>query len=95
MNIESLTDIVKQRFWAKVQKDKRDVCWPWIGARNMEGYGIQVIDGKQIRASRIALTIKLGRSLNALALHTCDNPGCVNPDHLYEGTAQNVNVDTS
>ena len=59
----------------------------------MEGYGIQVIDGKQIRASRIALTIKLGRSLNALALHTCDNPGCVKPDHLYEGTDRHNAMD--
>jgi hypothetical protein len=45
-------------------------------------------------ANRVALTIKLDRDIlpGLFACHTCDNPPCCNPDHLYEGTHQQ-NVD--
>lgn len=79
------------RFWSHVdQSGGPDACWPWLGARNEDGYGLvsKRTYGDQ-RAHRVALACKLGRPvlLGLYALHACDNPPCCNPAHLHEGTA--------
>lgn len=75
-----------------------DACWPWQGQRDRDGYGRFWLDGQPGRsatiASRFVLTAKLGRPLAGLACHTCDNPPCCNPDHLYEGTHQTNRQDS-
>lgn len=61
--------------------------WPYVSDK--DGYPIQTIDNKTTRLTRYILSLKLGRDLavGMMALHTCDNPSCVEQEHLYEGTA--------
>jgi len=63
-------------------------CLEWQRGRLPKGYGRLRWRGKRMTASRVSLEIKLGRPVasDLFALHTCDNPPCFLPDHLYEGT---------
>lgn len=67
-------------------------CVEHDGTRNAGGYGVlpKPVHGSRL-AHRAVLAAKLGRPVAGVARHTCDNPPCVNPDHIVEGTqAQNV-----
>jgi hypothetical protein len=72
-------------------------CQEWPLGKFNDGYGgvsIGGVRGTQ-KAHRVSLSLKLGRPLreNMLALHTCDNKGCVCRDHLYEGTHSQNSMD--
>lgn len=81
---------VARRFEEKV--DRSGECHLWTGA-TVRGYGVLWIGprpGKLIYAHRLALGKRIGRDLtDEMALHTCDTPACVRPDHLKPGTAKN------
>ncbi len=62
-------------------------CVLWRGSIRCDGYGRRTNNGTTERLSRRVLERKLGRVIHAgyMALHRCNNPTCVNPNHIYEG----------
>lgn len=88
------------RFWAKVNKDGPIIrpelgpCWVWTGARYSNGYGAFQIGGRhehggyQTTAHRVALALHQGVPVETIdtGCHSCDNPPCCNPAHLFDNT---------
>jgi hypothetical protein len=75
-------------FWPSVDRSG-DGCWPWTGNLHPgSGYGRFWLNGRLWRAHRIAYELTYGPiPAGLMVCHTCDNPPCCRPEHLFPGTS--------
>lgn len=87
---DDLVSIVMGRF-----RKAPSGCWEWTARRSAQGYAVVSLHGREVTIHRVACFFKNGPPPRGkgCACHTCDNRGCINPDHLYWGSRRDNAID--
>lgn len=90
-----IDEAFENRFWNRVNRTPLG-CWTWNRSTNSGGYGKMEVAGRTVFAHRISAKLTLPDFSHELCVcHTCDNPPCVRPSHLFMGTYQDNRMDAS
>lgn len=85
---------VREHFYSFVKPAGRNDCWQFQGYIEGTGYGRLKVAGKRRMAHRVSFEIHHGNITPGMMIcHRCDNPSCVNPNHLFQGSSRDNKLD--